>query len=272
MTDEIATYQLCGACHNVKVDLASPPDGFSVNGDSVTEGTNEDIDRNGVLDENDLQFVDLDGDGVADLTPGSPSAISTARTSCSTSCCRPRSTNGRTTSSPTSSNRATRVADATCPGSAGPDGERRAGRPLAAGSPAALARVRRRRLRPGTGSLRGARRRGGRSDRGCPGSAARDRLISAAVTLDARGGAGRRADPDCRGHGPHERHRPRLPDRVRLRAPVVAQGHGGRRRTATPVCLSPVDPGHRTGRPAGGIASPCSSGSAQHAPGRAGDL
>jgi multisubunit Na+/H+ antiporter MnhB subunit len=72
MTDDIATYQLCGACHNVKVDLASPPDGFSVNGDDVTEGTNEDIDRNGVLDENDLQFVDLDGDGVADLTPGSP--------------------------------------------------------------------------------------------------------------------------------------------------------------------------------------------------------
>ena len=72
MTDPIATYQLCGACHNVKVDLGSPPDGFSVNGDDVTEGTNEDTDRNGILDENDLQFVDLNGDGVADLSPGSP--------------------------------------------------------------------------------------------------------------------------------------------------------------------------------------------------------
>ena len=47
MTDPIATYQLCGACHNVKVDLGSPPDGFSVNGDDVTEGTDEDIDGTG---------------------------------------------------------------------------------------------------------------------------------------------------------------------------------------------------------------------------------
>lgn len=70
--DEFATYQLCGACHNVKVDLAVPPDGFSVNGDDVTEGSNEDTDENGVLDENDLQFLDEDGDGEADLEPGSP--------------------------------------------------------------------------------------------------------------------------------------------------------------------------------------------------------
>ena len=47
----------------------------------------------------------------------------------------------------------------------GPDGERRAGQPLAAGSAVALARVRRRGLRPRAGPLRGARRGGRRPDR-----------------------------------------------------------------------------------------------------------
>jgi Cytochrome c554 and c-prime len=73
MTEDRTTYQLCGACHNVKVDLAVPPDGFSINGDDLTEGSDEDVDENGILDENDLQFVDLDGDGEANvLDPDGP--------------------------------------------------------------------------------------------------------------------------------------------------------------------------------------------------------
>lgn len=67
MTGEFETYQLCGACHNVKVDLAQPPDGFSVIGDDITIGSGDDQDGNGTLDENELQFVDDDGDGLADL-------------------------------------------------------------------------------------------------------------------------------------------------------------------------------------------------------------
>jgi hypothetical protein len=74
MGDELGTFELCGACHNVKVDMADPPDGFSVFGDDVAdervsefdEEPPSDSDGNGVLDENELQFVDDDGDGVAD--------------------------------------------------------------------------------------------------------------------------------------------------------------------------------------------------------------
>lgn len=69
MTGGTDTYQLCGACHNVKVDLGN--DGFSVLGDDITVGSGEDLDGNGTLDENELQFVDDDGDGVADLGPDS---------------------------------------------------------------------------------------------------------------------------------------------------------------------------------------------------------
>ena len=65
MTDEIATYQLCGACHNVKVDLGG--DGFSVLGDDISEGSLEDQDGDGQLNENELQEIDQDGDGIADL-------------------------------------------------------------------------------------------------------------------------------------------------------------------------------------------------------------
>ena len=83
MTDPVQTYQLCGACHNVKVDLASPPDGFSVIGDKITTSNDDpdgdgvpnsetDSDGNGILDQNELQFVDLNGNGIADLEPGSP--------------------------------------------------------------------------------------------------------------------------------------------------------------------------------------------------------
>ncbi len=75
MGDPLGTFELCGACHNVKVDMADPPDGFSVFGDDVSdERVSEflddppvDSDGNGVLDENELQFVDDDGDGQADL-------------------------------------------------------------------------------------------------------------------------------------------------------------------------------------------------------------
>ncbi|HET7236639.1 MAG TPA: multiheme c-type cytochrome [Actinomycetota bacterium] len=69
MMDEIETYQLCGACHNVKVDLGG--DGFSVLGDDVSEGSREDQDGDGQLNENELQFVDDNGNGIADLEPGS---------------------------------------------------------------------------------------------------------------------------------------------------------------------------------------------------------
>jgi hypothetical protein len=64
-TDEIQTYQLCGACHNVKVDLDA--NGFSPLGDDVSEGSGEDQDGDGVLNENELQEIDDDGDGIADL-------------------------------------------------------------------------------------------------------------------------------------------------------------------------------------------------------------
>jgi hypothetical protein len=75
MGDELGTFELCGACHNVKVDMAQPADGFSVFGDDVTdqrvsefdEEQPADTDGDGVLDENELQFVDDDGDGEADV-------------------------------------------------------------------------------------------------------------------------------------------------------------------------------------------------------------
>jgi len=75
MGSELGTFELCGACHNVKVDLAQPPDGFSPFGDDVTdERVSEfrddppvDTDGDGTLDENELQEVDDDGDGLADL-------------------------------------------------------------------------------------------------------------------------------------------------------------------------------------------------------------
>ena len=70
MTDDIQTYQLCGACHNVKVDLGG--DGFSVLGDDISEGSLEDQDGDGQLNENELQFVDENGDGTFDGAPGSP--------------------------------------------------------------------------------------------------------------------------------------------------------------------------------------------------------
>src|SRR5262245_25270492 len=84
MTDEIQTYQLCGACHNVKVDLASPPDGFSLAGDDITTSDDDpdgdgipnsetDTDGNGILDQNELQFDDVNGNGEADVEdPDSP--------------------------------------------------------------------------------------------------------------------------------------------------------------------------------------------------------
>jgi hypothetical protein len=75
MGDPLGTFELCGACHNVKVDMADPSDGFSVFGDDVAdervsefdEEPPSDSDGNGVLDENELQFVDQDGDGEADV-------------------------------------------------------------------------------------------------------------------------------------------------------------------------------------------------------------
>lgn len=79
MGSELGTFELCGACHNVKVDLAQPPDGFSQFGDDISdERVSEfrddppiDTDGNGILDENELQFVDDNNNGVADLEPGS---------------------------------------------------------------------------------------------------------------------------------------------------------------------------------------------------------
>ncbi len=67
------TYQLCGACHNVKVDLDG--DGFSpvvdelgeTSGLQGEEAATSDLDEDGVLDENELEEIDDDGDGVADL-------------------------------------------------------------------------------------------------------------------------------------------------------------------------------------------------------------
>ena len=66
------TYQLCGACHNVKVDLDG--DGFSPIVDELGESSGlqgeeaaaSDLDGDGVLDENELEEVDDDGDGLAD--------------------------------------------------------------------------------------------------------------------------------------------------------------------------------------------------------------
>lgn len=80
MGSRLGTFELCGACHNVKVDLAESQDGFSPFGDDVSdERVSEfraspplDSDGNGTIDENELQFLDLDGDGFADLSPGSP--------------------------------------------------------------------------------------------------------------------------------------------------------------------------------------------------------
>ena len=61
---DLGTYQLCGACHNVKVDLDG--NGFSVLGDDQTVGKIEDTDGNGILDENDLQFDDANNNNEVD--------------------------------------------------------------------------------------------------------------------------------------------------------------------------------------------------------------
>jgi len=66
---EQGTYQLCGACHNVKVDIDG--NGLSILGDDQTAGSFEDTDENGTIDQNDLQFEDDNGNGKADLEPGS---------------------------------------------------------------------------------------------------------------------------------------------------------------------------------------------------------
>jgi hypothetical protein len=63
-TGEVQTYQLCGACHNVKVDIDG--NGLSPFGDA-SDGSGRDEDGDGQLDENELQEVDEDGDGLPDL-------------------------------------------------------------------------------------------------------------------------------------------------------------------------------------------------------------
>jgi hypothetical protein len=67
MDGGLGTYQLCGACHNVKVDLEE--NGFSPKGDRETEGSGVDSNGDGILDENEFKEVrrDEDGDGVIDV-------------------------------------------------------------------------------------------------------------------------------------------------------------------------------------------------------------
>ena len=65
----------------------------------------------------------------------------------------------------------------------------------------------------------------------------------AAVTHDARGRAGRRADPDRRGgHGPDERHRPRLSTDQRSRASGGSRPRRQTRERRPAARSSPVDP------------------------------
>jgi hypothetical protein len=54
MTDNVAASQLCGACHNVKVDVDG--DG-QVTAFPGSEGNNKDTDGDGQLDENELEFA-----------------------------------------------------------------------------------------------------------------------------------------------------------------------------------------------------------------------
>lgn len=67
MDGGLNTYQLCGACHNVKVDLEG--NGFAPKGDAETEGSGIDANGDGVLDENEFKEIreDLDEDGVIDV-------------------------------------------------------------------------------------------------------------------------------------------------------------------------------------------------------------
>jgi hypothetical protein len=53
MTDNISTSQLCGACHNVKVDIDGDEQVTAFPG---SEGNNQDSDGDGQLDENELEF------------------------------------------------------------------------------------------------------------------------------------------------------------------------------------------------------------------------
>jgi hypothetical protein len=63
MTDSVAASQLCGACHNVKVDI----DGDGVTADPESEeGNKQDTDGDRQLDENELEFDD-DGKALQDL-------------------------------------------------------------------------------------------------------------------------------------------------------------------------------------------------------------
>jgi len=54
MTDSVASSQLCGACHNVKVDI----DGDGITAEPDSEGNGQDTDGDRQLDENELDFAE----------------------------------------------------------------------------------------------------------------------------------------------------------------------------------------------------------------------
>ncbi len=62
MTDSVASSQLCGACHNVKVDM----DDKEITAFPGSDGNNQDLDGDRQLDENELEF-NSDGKTLQDL-------------------------------------------------------------------------------------------------------------------------------------------------------------------------------------------------------------
>ncbi len=66
MTDSVASSQLCGACHNVKVDIDDTGNDVEVTAFPGSDGNDRDSDSDGQLDENELEFNE-DGKALQDL-------------------------------------------------------------------------------------------------------------------------------------------------------------------------------------------------------------
>jgi hypothetical protein len=264
MGSRLGTFELCGACHNVKVDLAGSQDGFSPFGDDVSDRRVSefrdapplDSDGNGTIDENELQFLDVDGDGFADLSPGSPERDVDGTNKLLDLVL--QTTFDEWENFIASDQVSSKDTCGTCHMPSLGAG------PTVDDAPGGLAIPERARhshgfigvdydLTPGHYAALGV----GGDDRGGARGAPRADLLGR-----RRLGRGREPQPgDAPGPGPdrERHHRPRVPDGVRLRPAVVVRGVRGDRGRDARVSR-PGEPGVRTG-PARRDPVPCSSGS-----------